>query len=289
MTDDDTPPSGTPDHGAKALASGGPGLALELADRLHGVGDRPFVIGRADSADLVVDHASVSRHHARIVRGKDGFEVLDLDSRNGTFVDGQRVRGSAPLFPGVVLKLGEVSLVVRSTRRTSKQQRTTRRDQPWSVESERAEDGSPIVRVLPFMAAVDEALSNGDAAHAEWLFVRHVARPVERAALRGTLSHDAAARTAVLALRIADTTSSDAWLDFVVRLYSEADRVMPLPVVNAMDDLSRKLGGLDRGAFRQYTARLVERASDLVPEERVALDRLLTLAGPPRRSTRAAG
>jgi hypothetical protein len=289
MTIDDAPPKGRGDHAARSLASGGQGLALEFGRRLHVVGARPFVIGRSATADLVVDHGSVSRLHARIVRGRDGFEVLDLDSRNGVFVDGERVRGSAPVYPGVTLKLGEVSLPVRGARRSSMQERTTRRDQPWSVEAERDDPTGPMDRVLPFMTAATDALAQDDVQRAELLFVRHVARPVERAAQRGTLSPEVARAAALLALRLSDTTSNDAWLDYVVRLYSAADRVMPLAIVNAMDGLSRKLGGLDRGAFRQYAARVAERSADLLPEERVALDRLVTLSVAPGRSTRAAG
>jgi pSer/pThr/pTyr-binding forkhead associated (FHA) protein len=286
MTDDDETPR--TDRVPTALASGGQGLALELAGRMLVVGARPLEIGRSASSDLVIDHVSVSRHHARIVRGKDSFEVLDLDSRNGVFVDERRVRGSAPIYPGVVLKVGEISIVVRSTRRSSREERTTRRDQPWSVELEKDDPTRPLDRVLPFMSTVDEALAKGDPRHAEWVFVRHVARPVERAALRGALDPYVARLAAALALRIGESTASDAWLDFVIRLYSEADHLMPPPIVNAMQALASKLGGLDRSAFRQYVARLVERSSELTPEERHALGHLTAVANA-ARSTRAAG
>lgn len=49
-------------------------------------------IGKAEDNDLVVDDAHVSRHHARLTRDKDGFWILeDLDSTNGTFVNGSQV------------------------------------------------------------------------------------------------------------------------------------------------------------------------------------------------------
>jgi pSer/pThr/pTyr-binding forkhead associated (FHA) protein len=45
--------------------------------------------------DLVVDDTSVSRHHAEIRRRRDGsFEVLDLNSMNGVFVNGKKIRES---------------------------------------------------------------------------------------------------------------------------------------------------------------------------------------------------
>lgn len=49
------------------------------------------LVGRAESNDLVINAPEVSRHHARLVRSADALEVLDLDSRNGTWVNGHRV------------------------------------------------------------------------------------------------------------------------------------------------------------------------------------------------------
>ena len=42
--------------------------------------------------------------------------VVDLDSTNGTFVDGDRVSGDAPIAPGAVLRFGEISMVFESTK-----------------------------------------------------------------------------------------------------------------------------------------------------------------------------
>ena len=79
---------------------------------------------------------------------------------------------------------------------------------------------------------------------------------------------------ALLSLRVGEATASSAWLDFVVRLYSATDWVIPLTVVNAMQALARKLGGVDRGALRQYSARFAGRERSLTHEDRCALDRL---------------
>jgi ABC-type multidrug transport system ATPase subunit/pSer/pThr/pTyr-binding forkhead associated (FHA) protein len=52
--------------------------------------NHPVVIGRDASCDLVVDGNLVSRRHAEVDVAADGWVLRDLDSRNGTFVDGQR-------------------------------------------------------------------------------------------------------------------------------------------------------------------------------------------------------
>jgi pSer/pThr/pTyr-binding forkhead associated (FHA) protein len=68
-------------------------------------------IGRSPGAEFVVDAAMVSRLHCQLTAGATELEVVDLDSTNGTFVNGQRVkRGS--LKEGDRLGVGRVELIV---------------------------------------------------------------------------------------------------------------------------------------------------------------------------------
>ena len=68
-------------------------------------------IGRASGADFIVDAALVSRVHCRVTALPDGgLEVRDLDSTNGTFVNGQRIE-TARLATGDRIQLGRVELV----------------------------------------------------------------------------------------------------------------------------------------------------------------------------------
>src|SRR5947199_34502 len=69
-------------------------------------------IGRADYNDLVVPDPSVSTSHAKLQRREGVWVLLDLDSTNGTFVDGERVKGEAPLAPGATVRFGDVQLVL---------------------------------------------------------------------------------------------------------------------------------------------------------------------------------
>jgi ABC transport system ATP-binding/permease protein len=62
-------------------------------------------IGRAPDNDIVVSDLSVSRHHAELRRTASGYQIVDLDSHNGTFVNGQQV-GSAPLTEGDIVGIG---------------------------------------------------------------------------------------------------------------------------------------------------------------------------------------
>src|SRR5208282_121570 len=69
-------------------------------------------LGRALDNDIVVDDSSVSRYHANI-RSHDGaFELVDLNSRNGTFVADRRIT-EARLSNGDSIRLGDAQLTFR--------------------------------------------------------------------------------------------------------------------------------------------------------------------------------
>ncbi len=67
-------------------------------------------IGRATDNDIVIPDVLASRHHATLVSGPTGTQILDNRSINGTFVNGQRV-DSALLTDGDVVTIGNVDLV----------------------------------------------------------------------------------------------------------------------------------------------------------------------------------
>jgi pSer/pThr/pTyr-binding forkhead associated (FHA) protein len=68
-------------------------------------------IGRAVGADFILDAALVSRVHCRVTATPDGgLEIRDLESTNGTFVNGKRI-DAARLTPGDRLQVGRVELV----------------------------------------------------------------------------------------------------------------------------------------------------------------------------------
>ncbi|HET7040053.1 MAG TPA: FHA domain-containing protein, partial [Gemmatimonadales bacterium] len=65
-------------------------------------------VGRADYNDLVIPDDSVSTVHAKFQRREGIWILVDLESTNGSFVDGERVAGEAPLAPGALVRFGEV-------------------------------------------------------------------------------------------------------------------------------------------------------------------------------------
>ncbi|NJC73292.1 FHA domain-containing protein [Planosporangium thailandense] len=71
-----------------------------------------YVIGRGDDVDLRLDDLTVSRRHALVMYVHGGWIVADLGSRNGTWLNGWRLPGPAPVGPGDLIDLGSCRFVV---------------------------------------------------------------------------------------------------------------------------------------------------------------------------------
>jgi pSer/pThr/pTyr-binding forkhead associated (FHA) protein len=72
-------------------------------------------IGRAEYNDLNIPDASVSTSHAKLQRREGVWVLLDLESTNGTFVDGEKVSGETPLAPGAMVRFGDIQMVFEPT------------------------------------------------------------------------------------------------------------------------------------------------------------------------------
>jgi hypothetical protein len=77
-----------------------PGKVYELARA-------ELLLGRDVKNDLVINDAEISRQHLRFTEQATGYQVEDLNSTNGTFINGQRLTGSVTLKPGDIIGLGD--------------------------------------------------------------------------------------------------------------------------------------------------------------------------------------
>lgn len=71
-----------------------------------------YVVGRGTDTTIVLASDLVSRHHATIVVGETEVRVTDLESSNGTFINGARVRGDAVAVEGDILLIGDYPMRV---------------------------------------------------------------------------------------------------------------------------------------------------------------------------------
>lgn len=98
--------AGTPTPAPAAVSA-----ALEVGSSTLALTRRHTVLGRGAEADLRLDDPGISRRHAEIVLS-DPPRINDLQSTNGTFVNGERV-SSAELYDGARVGIGTLTIVFR--------------------------------------------------------------------------------------------------------------------------------------------------------------------------------
>ena len=89
-------------------------LSEGLTGRSYELKVEKTTVGRVSDNAFEIPEASVSSHHAEILLRGSEVIVRDLDSTNGTFINGQQVTGEAPLKPGQILRLGTIEMRLES-------------------------------------------------------------------------------------------------------------------------------------------------------------------------------
>ena len=77
------------------------------------LGREPLTIGRSSESGLVIRDDYTSTHHARLMLWDDGWVIQDLDSTNGTFLDGARVTVPTPVPLNTPVRIGTTSFELR--------------------------------------------------------------------------------------------------------------------------------------------------------------------------------
>lgn len=78
----------------------------ELSPREHPLGALDTAVGSGRENDLVIEHSTVSRRHAIIGYHAGGYTIADLQSTNGTYVNGRHIRQPVPIKPGDEIGFG---------------------------------------------------------------------------------------------------------------------------------------------------------------------------------------
>jgi hypothetical protein len=123
------------------------------AGQLIPVKQGPLIIGRASICDLRLQHPSISRRHAQLMRQGDRFTLRDLGSQNGTFVNRVKIIGDLEIRIGDEIALGNALLKLRGS--GVPPEKTPEAPSPKS--RKRARKGSSITRVAIAAAAVGSA------------------------------------------------------------------------------------------------------------------------------------
>ncbi|MGH3097266.1 MAG: FHA domain-containing protein FhaB/FipA [Streptosporangiales bacterium] len=96
---------------------GAPSRLVVTAGALAGttlqLSDRPITIGRSSDSSLVIDDDYASTRHAQLVPNDGGWDLEDMGSTNGTYLDRTKVTEPTPAPVGVAIRIGKTVLELR--------------------------------------------------------------------------------------------------------------------------------------------------------------------------------
>src|SRR6478672_6310260 len=84
-------------------------LSAGMTGRTHDLTVDKTTIGRVDDNTFQIAEPSVSSHHCEVLLQGGNVVIKDLNSTNGTFINGEKIAES-PLKPGQTLRLGQIEL-----------------------------------------------------------------------------------------------------------------------------------------------------------------------------------
>jgi hypothetical protein len=227
---------------------------LRLGSHLLELLERPVLIGRSGSCDLVVDDELASREHCRVTIEGGRVWVTDLESRNGVLVNGARVVGKQELHHGDTITIGTHPVVLLRQHRAPRLTPITG-DDHHRGDDEPTRHGD-IFQLLHGSAMA--ALTSGDVTAAEGgarnLFV------VIRATLARSvaLSPGALTDAVELALTLAERTGESRWLEQALDALVSARAVLSGAQTRRFVELARRVGAPTRavGEYVRMAAQL---------------------------------
>ena len=102
--------------------------------------NEPITIGRDPDCDLILPDDKASRHHATLAPLSDGtLQLQDLNSTNGTYVNGHRITTPTTLHGGETLRIADTTLALTTTQPTTTPKTTLTPTPPHSAQESRGQ------------------------------------------------------------------------------------------------------------------------------------------------------
>ncbi len=228
--------------------------------------DGQYLIGRSAKCDIVVDEPRVSRRHAQLeVEGTD-VHVVDLQSRNGIFVNDRPVRRVQALAEGDLILVGGAEFELQFV----ESQAPTPARRPHQVyvvlESiDSAEDrtagkdcfaAAPVTKTFDDLELIgrvaERALSAGHPQQAETLVESHLQRVLDDSFRRREVSPGTIQRALHISLLLAESTHRGGWFDYAVDLLRAQRLLCSDSVLKRLVHVQQQVDRVDQDRIRKY-------------------------------------
>lgn len=229
-------------------------------------------VGRSSDCWLTLEDEISSRVHARLHVDERGCELEDLGSRNGTFVNGERISGRRRLFDGDRIRIGRELMTV--------------------IESETVEVGDASAKMRQTLAPgeqagmpelmgqlIDKALKFGKTRDAE----RYAAAlHGQLGAIKLAVDHPMARVAIDCLVRVAEQTGNGTWIDKLFHMHAEKRWVLELDVLAKIHSALDRIPRIPGHGLRTYETKLRELARegvDLPPRLMAGIGELVDAYG----------
>lgn len=198
-------------------------------------------VGRSSDCWLTLQDELSSRVHARFHVSQDRCEIEDLNSRNGTFVGGERITGRREILDGDRVRIGRqlMTIVVSDTADVSEALRLRQTLAPGE------QAGVPEL----MGQLIDKALKVGKARDAE----RYAsALHSQLLAVKMKADHPAARTGVECLLRVAEHTGKGSWIDKLFQLHTEQRWVVELATLDQIRQALDRIPRIPGNALQSY-------------------------------------
>jgi hypothetical protein len=237
--------------------------ALRHGSHDYPLGEQRFVIGRSETCQLCLNDPMASRHHAALIVENGHVRLEDLASRNGVFVNKERVNQTLRLGHGDVIRIGsqEMTLVQRGGRERAEtlvQKPVTARLQAFGVLGNLA----------------DKALALGHGEEPERILGRQLDQLLAKVEGGEGLGDGEFEKAIAYSVKIGTLTKKGRWLDYVFRLHAAEQRLMDADLVNELYSVVPKLNDPNPAQLRSYLESLSDKTSSFGPGEKFIYKRI---------------
>lgn len=234
-----------------------------------------MIVGRnPDCTVVLANDPKVSRLHARLLVQDGVTMVEDLQSANGVFVNGKRIRERATLRPGDQLRVGEQQLLVVEQNVPIRRHAATLPDLPDYRGSFSYDDPEPMTEGSIALAGpknwepLRKALADEDLDRAAVLLRIAFDRVMDQALSQGRLEPDAQEAICTYAFALASKTQQGVWLNLLFHVHMLVAQPLPHASAATLPQLVHRVRGLEPLTLESYVKVLRSSRSRLTAVER---------------------